>query len=130
VEQKKNNSPIQINDFKLIWRVIAKNWYIPVIIVPIFFLLGYFYVYKIENVYEASVELLKSNDTYYEKSLITDNADMSAAKSFIDNSNEIRIVKSYDLMKETVDKIKKSIAGFLLFGGKGKNNRAIYRNAF
>jgi capsular polysaccharide biosynthesis protein len=129
VEQKKNNSPIQINDFKLIWRVIAKNWYIPVIIVPIFFLLGYFYVYKIENVYEASVELLKSNDTYYEKSLITDNADISAAKSFIDNSNEIRIVQSYDLMKETVERVKKSIAGFLLFGGKGENNRAIYGNA-
>ena len=86
MEQKKNNSPIQISDFKLIWRVIAKNWYIPVIIVPIFFLLGYFYVYKIENVYEASVELLKSNDTYYEKSLITDTADISAAKYFIDNS--------------------------------------------
>ena len=106
MEQKKNNSPIQINDFKLIWRIISKNWYIPFVIVPILYLVGYFYVYKLENVYQASVELLKSNDTYYEKSVITDNSFYNSARSYIDNSNEIRIITSYDIMKETIDKLK------------------------
>lgn len=109
MEQKKNNSPIQINDFKLIWRIISKNWFIPLFIVPVFYLLGYFYVYKIENVYQASVELLKSNDTYYEKSLITDNGFYGAGRSYVDNSNEIRIITSFDIMKETIDKLKNQL---------------------
>ena len=116
MEQKKNNSPIQINDFKLIWRIISKNWYIPFVIVPILYLVGYFYVYKLENVYQASVELLKSNDTYYEKSVITDNSFYNSARSYIDNSNEIRIITSYDIMKETIDKLKDRLqVSFYLF---------------
>lgn len=106
MESKKNNSPIQISDFKVIWRIITKNWYIPLLILPIFFLIGYFYVYKLENVYLTTIELLKSNDTYYEKNLITENDFYSIGKSYVDNSNEIRIIKSYDLMKETVEKVK------------------------
>lgn len=106
MEQKKNTSPIQINDFKLIWRVISKNWYIPLLIVPIFYLIGYFYVYKLENVYQASVELLKTNDTYYKESVITDNSFYNTSRSFIDNSNEIRVITSFDLMKQTVLSLK------------------------
>ncbi len=109
MEQKKNTSPIQINDFKVIWRIISKNWYIPLLIVPIFYALGYFYVYRLPNVYQASIELLKSNDSYYQNSLITEGAGGfygGGSKSFIDNSNEIRILTSFDLMKETVIKLK------------------------
>jgi capsular exopolysaccharide synthesis family protein len=106
VEQKKNSSPIQINDFKLIWKIIAKNWFIPFLIVPVFYLIGYFYVYKIENVYQASVELLKSNDAFYKGSVISDNSFYGSSRSFVDNSNEIRIITSYDIMKETVDKLQ------------------------
>lgn len=73
---------------------------------PIFYLIGYFYSYKIENVYQASIELLKSNDTYYKSSVITDNNFYSASMSYVNNSNEIRIITSYDIMKETVDKLK------------------------
>jgi len=109
VEQKQNISPIQINDFKLIWRIIAKNWFIPLLIIPIFYLIGYFYVYKIENVYQASVELLKSNDAFYKGSVISDNSFYSTSRSFIDNSNEIRIITSFDIMKETVNKLKNQL---------------------
>lgn len=110
MEQKKNNSPIQANDLKIIWRIISKNWYIPLIIMPIFYSLGSFHVYKIENVYQASVQLLKTNDTYLKENLITDNSGpLAAANSFIDNSNEIRVVTSFDLMKETVLKLKNQL---------------------
>lgn len=109
MERNKNTSPIQINDFKLIWRVVSRNWYILFLFVSIFYVIGYFYVYKIENVYQASVELLKSNDTYYEKSLITDQFYSGVGKSYVDNSNEIRIIKSYDLMKETISRLKSQL---------------------
>lgn len=107
MDQKKNASIVNIDDLKVIWRVVARNWYIPLLIIPIFYLLGYFYVYKLTDVYKASVELLKSNDTYYKSNVITDNGFYgNTGQSYVDNSNEIRIVKSYDLMKETVSKLK------------------------
>ena len=38
----------------------------------IFYLLGFFYTYKLTNISQGSVELLlKSNDTYYQSNLIT-----------------------------------------------------------
>ena len=45
----------------------------------------------------------------YEKSVITDNAFYNTARSYVDNSNEIRIITSYDIMKETVDKLKNQL---------------------
>jgi len=104
VEQKKSGTAVNINDLKVIWRIISKNWYIPLLIVPIFYVIGYFYVYKLTSISQASVELLKTNDTYYKDNLITDNN--LNTQTYIDNSNEIRIVKSFDLMKETVAKLK------------------------
>ncbi len=106
MEQKKSNALISNNDIKTVWGIVSKNWYIPVIIIPIFYLIGYFYIYKLINVYQASVELLKSNDTYYKDNLVSDQGFYGSNKTFVDNSNEIRIVKSYDLMKETVVKLK------------------------
>jgi tyrosine-protein kinase Etk/Wzc len=109
VEQKKNTALITSNDIKIVWRIVAKNWYIPLIIVFISYLIGYFYIYKLTNVYQASVELLKTNDTYYKDNLVSDQGFYGGNKSFVDNSNEIRIVKSYDLMKETVLKLKDKV---------------------
>ena len=106
MEQKKNDLSVNINDLKVIWRIISRDWYIPVIVVSIFYVIGYFYVYKLTNVYQASVELLKSNDTYQKENLITDQGFYGGSQSYIDNSNEIRIIKSYDLMKETILKLK------------------------
>ena len=108
MEQKKSPSLIGGNDLKLVWRIISKNWFLPLILVPIFYLVGYFYIYKLTNVYQASIELLKTNDSYYKNNLISDQGAnfYGSSKTFIDNSNEMRILKSYDLMKETVLKLK------------------------
>jgi hypothetical protein len=109
VEQKKNTALITSNDLKTVWRIVSKNWYIPLIVVFISYLIGYFYIYKLTNVYQASVELLKTNDTYYKDNLVSDQGFYGTHKTFVDNSNEIRIVKSYDLMKETVLKLKDKV---------------------
>ena len=106
--QKKDTSLISDSDLKAIWRIIVKNWYIPIIVTPIFFLIGYFYVYKLTNVYQASVELLKKNDSYYKGNLISDQSGgfFGTSKTYIDNSNEMRILRSHDLMKSAVLKLK------------------------
>ena len=99
--QKKNTSIISDGDLKSIWRIVIKNWYIPILVTPIFFLVGYFYIYKLTNVYQASVELLKKNDSYYKGNLISDQGAggfYGTSKSYIDNSNEIRILKSLSIL--------------------------------
>jgi capsular exopolysaccharide synthesis family protein len=108
VAQKKNTSIISDGDLKSIWRIVIKNWYIPLLITPIFFLIGYFYIYKLTNVYQASVELLKKNDSYYKGNLISDQGGgfYGSSKTYIDNSNEMRILRSHDLMKTVVYKLK------------------------
>ena len=109
MEQKNTNSIINTNDLKLIWRIFSKNWYIPILFGAIFYLVAYFYTYKLTNTYQASVELLKSNDNYYKDNLVSDQGYYGVKNSYVDNSNEIRIVKSYDLMKETVLKLKNRV---------------------
>ena len=70
MEQKKSGTAVNINDLKVIWRIISKNWYVPLLIIPVFYVIGYFYVYKLTSISQASVELLKTNDTYYKNNLI------------------------------------------------------------
>lgn len=119
VTTKKNASIINVDDLKLIWKIISKNWYLPILIIPVFYLLGFFYTYKLTNVFSASVELLKSNDTYYKNNLITDNSFYGATgQSYIDNSNEIRIIKSFDLMKKTIEKLKDRLQISYYFVGR------------
>ena len=105
---KENTSIISDGDLKSIWRIVIKNWYIPILVTPIFFLIGYFYIYKLTNVYQASVELLKKNDSYYKGNLISDQGGgfYGSSKTYIDNSNEMRILRSHDLMKTVVYKLK------------------------
>ncbi len=109
MEKKKDSSSVNINDLKVIWRVIARNWFVPLIILPICYIIGYFYIYKLTNVFQASVELLKSNDTYYKENVITDQEFYGGGQSYIDNSNEIRVIKSFDLMKETVRRLQNQL---------------------
>ncbi len=106
MEKKNTNSILNANDLKLVWRIFSKNWYIPILFGLIFFSAAYFYTYKLTNVYQASVELLKSNDTYYKDNVVSDQGYYAVKNSYVDNSNEIRIIKSYDLMKETVLKLR------------------------
>lgn len=132
MSQKNNISNLNVNDLKVIWRIFARNWYIPVIIVSVLYVVGYFYIYKLTNVYQASVELLKSNDTYYKENLITDNntSFYGGTQSFIDNSNEMRIIKSYDLMKETIDKLKDRLQVSYFIIGRVRTTEQFSGNPF
>ena len=132
MNQKNNISNLNVNDLKVIWRIFARNWYIPVVFILVLYVIGYFYIYKLTNVYQASVELLKSNDTYYKENLITDNNSSfyGGTQSFIDNSNEMRIIKSYDLMKETIDKLKNRLQVSYFIIGRVRTTEQFSGNPF
>lgn len=74
-------------------------------VVPVLYAVGFFYAYRLTNVYKASTEfLLKPDDTYYKNNVLTDQ-NFYGLTSYIDNSNETRIIQSYDLSSEVVDKL-------------------------
>ncbi len=105
--EKNKSSIISEKDIRGITRIIKQNWYIPIFTLVLSYLLGYFYTYKLINVYQASTQILINTKDYYDRSIISDeNYYSSAYSTYIDNSNQIRVIKSYDIMEETVEKLK------------------------
>ena len=106
--KKQATSVLKFDDVKVIWRTIIQNWYVPIILVPIFYLIGYFIAYRQFETYQVSTQLLlKNNDQYSKGSLVSD-VDYygGITGSYIDNSNETRVITSFDLIEKVVDKLK------------------------
>jgi tyrosine-protein kinase Etk/Wzc len=114
----KKPSIISQKDFNLISRILKQNWWVPFIVVPIFFGFGMLYVYRLTTVYKASTEfLLKPEDAYYRSNVVND-ANFYSYTSYVDNSNETRIIKSYDLASQTVDRLLDEIQVSYFIVGK------------
>lgn len=93
-------------DFNLIARILKTNWWIPLIVIPIFYVIGTFYIYRLTSVYEVSTQiLLQNNNAYYQSNVVTD-ANFYGAQNYVDNSNEKRVILSYDLLNKVVNKLK------------------------
>lgn len=104
-KKNKNQAIVSQKDLNLILRIIKSNWWVPLLVLPVFYAIGTFYVYRLTTVYKASTEfLLKSDDSYYQNNVLTD-ANFFAASSYMDNSNETRIIQSYDIAGKVVDKL-------------------------
>jgi capsular exopolysaccharide synthesis family protein len=102
--KNKKQAIVSAKDLNLILRILRGNWWVPLIIVPFFYLIAVFYVYRLTTIYKASTEfLIKSEDAYYKNNVLSDAAFMGS--SYMDNSNETRIIQSYDLTKKVVDKL-------------------------
>ena len=120
-KQKKKEALVSIDDVKIIWRVIARNWYIPIAFAGLAYLIGYFYTYKLTNVYEVSTQImLNTNEQYYSQSLINETyaGNKGDYGRYVDNTNESKIIQSYDLLSKVVDKIKDKIQVSYFIVGK------------
>ncbi len=104
--ETKKQSVVSERDLKLLWRIVRCNWYIPIIFLPLFYLAGRFYTHRLTDIYQASSQIiLNRSDNYYQNNVLTD-AGFYGNSSYIDNSNELRILSSYDIMQETVSRLK------------------------
>lgn len=103
--KQKKQGIVSAKDFNLILRILSNNWWILLIVLPVFYAIGSFYVYRLTTVYKASTEiLLKTNDTYYQSNVLTD-ASFYSLGNYVDNVNETRVLQSYDLAAKVVDKL-------------------------
>ncbi|MDP1801671.1 MAG: polysaccharide biosynthesis tyrosine autokinase [Bacteroidota bacterium] len=101
----KKQAIVSQKDLNLLLRIIKSNWWVPIVVLPIFYVIGTFYVYRLTNIYQASTQfLLKVNDTYYQNNVLSD-ANFYSYGSYVDNLNEQRIIQSYDLSSKVVDKL-------------------------
>jgi capsular exopolysaccharide synthesis family protein len=92
-------------DFNLVIRVLRANWWIPAVAIPIFYAVGVFYIYRLTSVYQVRTQiLLQNNDAYYRNNVVTD-ANFYGS-NYVDNSNEKRVILSYDLLWKVVNKLK------------------------
>src|SRR5690348_6134473 len=90
---------LDVNDIKSVIRVFAKNWWILIVFVLVFFIAGYIHAYKLPDVYAAETQiLLQTNDKYYANSVISTNSATFGYQTYINNSNEISVIRSFDLI--------------------------------
>src|SRR6185437_9662041 len=109
-----NGGILDSNDIKSVLRIVSKNWWIMVSFVSVFFIAGYIYAYKQPDIYAAKTQLLlQTNDTYYARIVISSSSEGYGYQQYISNSNEISIIKSYDLIKKVVDKLNIGVSFYI-----------------
>jgi capsular exopolysaccharide synthesis family protein len=102
----KKQGIVSQKDLNVLIRIFRNNWWVPLLVLPVFYGMGTFYVYRLTNIYRVSTEfLLKVNDAYYQNNVLNDANFYSMGGSYVDNVNEQRIIKSYDLANQVVSKL-------------------------
>lgn len=114
----KKQAIVTQKDFNLIIRILRSNWWIPLVILPVFYAIGTFYIYRLTSVYQVSTQiLLQNNDAYYQNNVLND-ANFYGAQTFVDNSNEKRVILSYDLLNNVVNKLNNRLQVSYFIVGK------------
>lgn len=107
-----------ISDLRRIYSLIRKNWWIVVLLALAGYGTGYLYVYKTEKVYSCSTQLLlKNNDEFNQSSVINDPSAGyygNMSRTFVDNSNEMRILLSQDIIETTLNRLDFDVSYFLV----------------
>jgi capsular exopolysaccharide synthesis family protein len=102
----KKQGIISQKDINILLRVARGNWWVPLLVLPVFYAIGRFYVFRLTDISRVSTEfLLKVNDLYYQNNVLSDAGFYSSGGGYVDNVNEQRILKSYDLASQVVDKV-------------------------
>lgn len=105
---------VDFDDFKIYGRIFLRNWYLIFILPVVAYFAAVLYSYKLVDVYAASTQiLLKSNDQYNPSSIITDGGGFNY-KGYVDNTNETRVIKSYDLIKEAINRLDLGVSYFVV----------------
>lgn len=100
----KSNKLFETSDLLFLWRLVVKNIYLLILIPILAYAAGYIYSYRMTSYYGAEGELLlKSNETYDYQDPIYKG--LGAYGVYMDVQNQIRILKSYDLIGEVIDQV-------------------------
>lgn len=108
VQEKKSDSIIQIDDLKVVVRLFERNWIIFLSFALICGIGSFFYSYRLHNIYLAKTQIiLKSNDYNIEAAL------PNQYSSYEETANQIRVIKSSNLIEEVVEKLKLNVSYYI-----------------
>lgn len=108
-----SNKLLEAKDILFVWKMILKNIGFIIVIPLMAYGVGYVYTYRLANIYGAKAELLlKSNETYDYQDPIYKG--LGAYGVYMDAQNQIRIIKSRDLIGEVIDKINIGTSYFVV----------------
>jgi capsular exopolysaccharide synthesis family protein len=109
---------VSIRDIKRVWSVVRKNWIFLALFPILAFFAGEIYIYRNTPVYSASMQLqVRINESYNPGSVISDNAAGgygNVMRSYVDISNEKRVISSYNLIEKAIDKLNFDISYFIV----------------
>jgi len=102
-------------EVRLVVKTILKNWWIVLSFAAIGYIIGYFYAYRLPDVYAAQTQLLlKESDQINSQSIISSSTNaFGSYQSYIDNFNEIKVIQSYDLIRQVVDKLNINVSYYI-----------------
>jgi tyrosine-protein kinase Etk/Wzc len=112
---KGSSSILDSAEIRLLLKTVLKNWWIILALGATGYAIGYFYAYRLPDIYAAQTELLiKQNDQYNTSSVINNTfGSFGSYQGYVDNYNEIRVLQSYDLIKRVVDKLNINVSYFI-----------------
>lgn len=111
-----SDSLFSLADLRRILSIIRKNWWILAISLVFGYVIGYLYTYKLPEIYASRLQiLLRANDQFNQNSIISDQTYYgSTMRSYVDNSNERRVITSYDLIKTAIEKLNFNVSYFIV----------------
>jgi len=114
-----SNALFDTDDLSPIFKFLGKNWYLILLFPILFYTIAYIYSYRMPNVYAAKTEiLLKSSETYdYQNSM---NSSFGYFSTVQDVINQKRVLTSYNIIENTLDKLNFEIS-YYLDGGVRKD---------
>ena len=111
--ENKQDNIIDIDDLLLIWRAFIRNWYLFILLPGLGAVAAYFYTHRLTDVYQVKSQiLLKSAETYdYQGQMFQG---LGYYESYQDITNQKRVISSYDLIEETLQKLDFEVSYFIV----------------
>ncbi|MFK7758103.1 MAG: polysaccharide biosynthesis tyrosine autokinase [Flavobacteriales bacterium] len=107
-----NGNIISADDLRPIFKFLSKNWLILLLFPLIGFGLAYLYTQRQAKIYAAKTEiLLKSEETYNYQNELRSN--FGYFSQYADIENQKRILKSYDMIDNTLKKLNLNVAYYI-----------------
>ena len=114
---QKSSSLIDVNDLNKGIKIISQNWLLIVLFLGISYILAYVYIHKLTEISAAKTQILiKSEETYDYQSQILAGLGQSYNyySSYEKISNEMRVIKSYDLIEKAVSKLNLDVSYYII----------------
>ena len=110
---KKNSNIIEMDDLRSFWKIFSKNWYIVALFIILASILSFFYTYKLPEIYAAKSQILLKNDETYDYQTQMYKG-IGYYQDYQDNTNQIRVITSNDLIKKTLINLKVDVSYYIV----------------